>query len=183
MNNKHLACAFLGLIIAAMVYGTMMFNNKVSAASEAMDIAERSYLNEVSAHDTQQPALASVEKKTAGDREYLRHWEKPLKLVKDAQIGESLMNLHIKAGNMVTLNSLWETQDYKKGGTIPRRLQGRLTFEDDYLKSLNWLAYLEGKMPASRISSCRLTKGQSGNDIKMELSIDIPMIDGGERKS
>jgi len=41
-------------------------------------------------------------------------------------------------------------------------------------------------LPAIRVSNCKLSKGQSGNDIKMELSIDIPIIsseDGNDTKT
>ena len=50
------------------------------------------------------------------------------------------------------------------------------------MKALNWLADLEGSLPAVRVSNCKLTKGQSGNDIKMELSLDIPIINSENNK-
>lgn len=176
MNNKHLACAFLGMVVAAMVYGTMMFNNKVKAADEEREVAERANEGAVQALNAQRQSLSFLKKKTKGLRDYLDAWEPHLRQVRDAQFGESLINLHIKRGNMVTLSSRFNARPHDKGGTIPQRLVGTLVFEDDYGKSLNWLADLEGALPASRISSCRLTKGQSGNDVKMELSIDVPIL-------
>ena len=80
----------------------------------------------------------------------------------------------------------FETIDQSKDGTIAKTLQARLVFEDDYIKTLNWLGNLEGSMPAIRVSSCRLSKGQSGNDIKMELTVDVPIVEdaeGGESKT
>jgi len=176
MNNKHLACAFLGMVIAAMAYGTMMFNTKVEAADEEREVAQRAHDGAVQARDAQRQSLAFLKKKTKGLRDYLKAWEPHLRQVRDSQFGESLVNLHIKRGNMMTLSSRFNARAHDKGGTIPQRLVGNLVFEDDYGKSLNWLADLEGALPASRVSSCRITKGQSGNDVKMELSLDIPIL-------
>ena len=182
MNNKHLACVVLGMMIAVMAYGTMTFHNRVKTAKEEESNTEGAYNNEVFARDAQQQSLAVLEKRTKGARDYLKLWEPHLKQVRDPQFGEALINLRIKQGNMVTLSSQFESMNYDKGGTIPRRLQGRLVFEDDYVKSLNWLAELEGSMPASRISSCRLSKGQAGSDVKLELTVDVPILDAGEAK-
>ena len=182
MSNKHLACAFLGFVIAAMAYGTMMFHNKLKVAKEEESNTESAYNNEVFARNAQQQSLGILQKRTQGMRDYLKAWEPHLKQVRDSQFGEALINLRIKQGNMVTLSSQFESMTYDKGGTIPRRLQARLVFEDDFVKSLNWLADLEGSMPASRISSCRLSKGQAGSDIKMELTIDVPILDAGDKK-
>ena len=110
-------------------------------------------------------------------REYLSLWEPHLKQTRNPQFGEALINLRIKQGDIITLSQGFETVNFNKGGTIPRTLQARLVFEDDYVKTLNWLATLEGTMPASRVSSLRLSKGQSGNDIKMEVTIDVPILE------
>jgi hypothetical protein len=159
-----------------------MFHNKIKIASEEEKNTESAYTNEVFARNAQQQSLAVLEKRTKGSRDYLKEWEPHLKSVRDAQFGEALINLRIKQGNMVTLSSQFESMNFDKGGTIPRRLQGRLVFEDDFVKTLNWLADFEGAMPASRISSCRISKGQAGNDIKAELTIDVPILDAGEKK-
>ncbi|MEC7863140.1 MAG: hypothetical protein VYC70_11005, partial [Verrucomicrobiota bacterium] len=94
--------------------------------------------------------------------------------------GEALINFRIKQAGIITLSQVYETVDHVKGGTIPKTLNAKLVFEDDYVKTLNWLANLEASLPAIRVSNCKLSKGQSGNDIKMELSIDIPIISSEE---
>ena len=55
-------------------------------------------------------------------------------------------------------------------------LNAQIVLEDDYVKVFNWLAKLESSVPSARVSSCKLTKGQSGNDLKMDLSIDLPIV-------
>lgn len=183
MNNKHLACTVLGMVIAAMAYGTMMFHNKLKVAKDDEAAAQGAYDSAVFARSAQQRSLVILEKNTKGSREYLSLWEPHLKQTRNAQFGEALINLRIKQGDIITLSQSFETVKFNKGGTIPTTLQARLVFEDDYVKTLNWLANLEGTMPATRVSSLRLAKGQSGNDIKMETTIDIPILESGDKPS
>lgn len=183
MNNKHLACTILGFLVAAMAYGTMMFHNKLKVAKDDEEAAQAAYDNAVFARSAQQRSQIVLEKNTKGVREYLSLWEPHLKQTRNPQFGEALINLRIKQGDIITLSQGFETVNFNKGGTIPRTLQARLVFEDDYVKTLNWLANLEGTMPASRVSSLRLSKGQSGNDIKMEVTIDVPILDSENSKA
>lgn len=183
MNNKHLAATFLGLLIAAMAYGTLTFRNKVKAATEERDNAQSSYDSAVFQRTSQQRSLVILENGTKGIREYLNLWWDELGKPRNAQFGEALINLRIKRGDIVSLSQNFESVDYEKGGTIPRTLQARLVFEDDYGKSINWLADLEASLPACRVSTCRISKGQSGNDIKMEVTVDLPILEEDKKKA
>lgn len=180
MNNKHLACTVLGLLIGAMGYWTNASHNKLSVAREAEEMSRAAYDGAVFARSADQRKMIILKKNTEGVRDYLGQWEPHIKQAKNAQFGEALINLRIKQADVITLSQAFETVDYVKGGTIPKTLKARLVFEDDYIKTLNWLANLEGSMPASRVSSCKLSKGQSGNDIKMDLIVDIPILETGE---
>jgi len=183
MNNKHLACTAIGLCIVFLAYGTMTFHNKLKIAKDDELTAQSAYDSAVFARSAQQRTLIILEKSTRGVRDYLSLWEPHLKQTRNPQFGEALINLRIKQGNLVTLSQGFETVSFNKGGTIPRTLQARLVFDDDYVKTLNWLASLEGSMPASRVSSCRLSKGESGSDIKMEVTIDIPILEAKDKKN
>lgn len=183
MNSKHLACTVIGICIAAMAYGTMMFHNKLKIVKDDELTAQSAYDSAVFARSAQQRTLVILEKSTKGIRDYLAEWEPHLKQTRNPQFGEALINLRIKQGDLVTLSQGFETVSFNKGGTIPRTLQARLVFDDDYAKTLNWLANLEGTMPASRVSSCRLSKGESGNDVKMEVTIDVPILEASDKKT
>jgi len=47
--------------------------------------------------------------------------------------------------------------------------------EDDFIKTLNWLGEIESKLPTARVSSLDIARGQSGNDIHMNVVVDIPL--------
>ena len=73
--------------------------------------------------------------------------------------------------------------DREDGSAIQSRLNAQLVLEDDYVKVFNWLAKFEASVPAARVSSCKLSKGQSGNDLRMDLSLDLPITNEGKAKN
>ena len=182
MNNKHMACVTLSIAILGMAYATMNFHKKLKLAKDEEQLAKTAYDSAVFGCSAQQRSFIILRENTKSVREYLSQWEPHLKQTRNPQFGEALINLRIKQDNIITLSQGFETVSLDKDGTIPRTLQARLVFEDDYIKTLNWLANLEGSMPAARVSSCRLSKGQSGNDIKMELTVDVPIVEEDEGK-
>ncbi|MDA7605521.1 hypothetical protein N8631_01945 [Verrucomicrobiales bacterium] len=155
---------------------------KLRSAHDAEGMSRSAFDGAVFARSAEQRKMVILKKNTLNSRGYLNHWKPYIKQAKNAQFGEALINLRIKQAGIITLSQVYETLDYVKGGTIPKTLNAKLVFEDDYLKTLNWLANLEASLPAIRVSNCKLSKGQSGNDIKMELSLDIPIIDSENPK-
>jgi len=176
----------LGLFIILMGHWTNASYKKLRLARDAEEISRSAFDGAVFARSAEQRKMVILKNNTIGSRKYLNQWEPYVKQAKNAQYGEALINFRIKQAGIITLSQVYETVDHDKGGTIPKTLNAKLVFEDDYVKTLNWLANLEGSLPAIRVSSCKLSKGQSGNDIKMELSIDIPIIsskDGNDTKT
>ena len=176
----------LGLFIILMGNWTNASYKKLRLARDAEEISRSAFDGAVFARSAEQRKMVILKNNTIGSRKYLNQWEPYVKQAKNAQYGEALINFRIKQAGIITLSQVYETVDHDKGGTIPKTLNAKLVFEDDYVKTLNWLANLEGSLPAIRVSNCKLSKGQSGNDIKMQLSIDIPIIsseDGNDTKT
>ena len=182
MNNKHFGCLALGLFILLMVHWTNASYKKLRSARDAEEMSRSAYDGAVFARSAEQRKMVILKRNTIVSREYLNQWEPYIRQAKNAQFGEALINLRIKQAGIITLSQVYEPVDHVKGVTIPETLNAKLVFEDDYVKALNWLADLEGSLPAVRVSNCKLTKGQSGNDIKMELSLDIPIINSENNK-
>jgi hypothetical protein len=61
------------------------------------------------------------------------------------------------------------------GQTIPQIVRAHLTIEDDFAKTLNWLGDVESKLPISRVSNLDISRGQSGNDVRVNAVVDIPL--------
>ena len=175
MNNKHLACTVLGMIIAAVAYCTLSMKNKLSTMNEEATAAEEKANSAAHGKMIEQAKLAKKSTSTKDTRDYLAEWEKWLESTEDAGSAERVMRFKLKQGDLVALSRSMSLVNYKKGSAIPRLLRAKLDFEDDYRESLTWLGTLESSLPTSRTSQFRLSKGQSGDDIRMELSVDLPL--------
>ncbi len=177
MNSKHAACVFLGCIMALLGYGTMVMHRKLSdmreqesAAQSAFDLAQLGRQNE-------QSKLIKKKRETEGIREYLKAWQPYFEHTNSEVKAERLFAVRVKQGDLIALNkSTTPVKLEDKESSINSAIRAELVFEDDYRKALEWFSGLEGGVPASRVTSYRVTKGQRGDEIKMELSIDFPLL-------
>lgn len=176
MNQKHLALIvviilILGIVqIAAWLHGRLgavqTEGREAQAAVEALDNQLRS----------ERAIVAGLQSKTRDMLGYLSDWEPHFGAINTADSGEINVGARIKESGIVGLSQRYEVIAHSGSTNIPRILRAHLTFEDDYARTLNWLGNLESGIPTIRITRVRLSRGQSGNDLKMELIVDVPLI-------
>jgi len=175
MSNKQIACVVLSMVIGLMAYGTLTMKKKLAAASAERDQAA----NKASAaEDARKKAKLDYDKKdreTLGLRDYLAEWQPYLKQTRNDSAAEGMFDQKLNQGNLVIFRQGFEPLKLDPASTIPSGLRARLNFEDDYHKLLTWLGSLESTLPTCRVSACRITKGQKGNDVKMELTAEVPL--------
>ncbi len=176
MNNKHISCAVVGGLIILMMQWTNVSYEKLKMANDSEVIARSSYDSAMIARTAEQRKMVILKRKTEVVRRYLSQWDPYINQIKSAQFGEAFINMKIKQAKIITISQTFDTVKRENGLAIPQMLNAQIVLEDDYVKVFNWLAKLESSVPSARVSSCKLTKGQSGNDLKMNLSIDLPIV-------
>lgn len=108
--------------------------------------------------------------------EYLKKWQPYFNELDSAQRAELNLSLKIKEDNLVGLSQRYEIVTLKGNASIPRALRAYLTFEDDYVRLLNWFGRIEQQLPTMRINSIQISKGTAANDLRMTLVLDQPLI-------
>lgn len=177
MNSKHAASVILILLIVAMGYGTMVMKTKLNEMQEAESGAQQSYDMSMAGRQTEQSMLQKRKRETEGKREYYKEWLKYFEAVDTEAKSETQFNNRIKMGGLIALNRSAETiKNDDKDSSITNAVKATLTFEDDYKKAMEWLANFESGVPASRVSQLKIKKGESGDEIRMELEIDFPLL-------
>ena len=176
MNNKHIACAVIGGLIILMIQWINVSYEKLKLANESEIISRSSYDSAVIARTAEQRKMVILKRKTEVGRRYLSQWDPYINQIKSAQFGEAFINMKIKQAKVITISQTFDTIERENSLAIPQMLNVHIVLEDDYVKVFNWLAKLESSVPSARVSSCKLTKGQSGNDLKMDLAIDLPIV-------
>jgi len=177
MNNKHLACVFIGLIIFAQLYCVVMVKSKRDAMiseAESARLAADGARQQVTIADTQ---LTGLKTRTQAIRHYLAIWDPYLRRSDTEERGQTLIDDLIRQGGVTQLSGKYDPAPNTGNAYIPKIVKAELLFEDDYHKTLQWLGDVERSLPAARISKCRLTKGTTSNDVKMEMTIELPVVD------
>ncbi len=80
---------------------------------------------------------------------------------------------------MLTLSQRYEQVPHKTGNNdidaLPALIRATLVFDDNHSKLLNWIGQLEKTKPTMRIGRLALSKGSRGDDVRMELVLEIPL--------
>lgn len=176
MNNKHISCGIIALLILALIQLTLYVqNNRTKVQREAADaqMAQEDASNQLVREQSQ---LADLRRQSADLIEFLRLWQPYFLTVDNPQSAEVNMSMRVKDANLVSLSQRFESSPVKGNESVPNTVKAMLTFEDDYVRLLNWLGQIETQMPTIRTSSVRLSKGNRANDLRMEISLEQPML-------
>jgi hypothetical protein len=181
MNNKHIACIVIALLCVLIFQGVSMVRTRALAMQKASETAKHGAELSGITLTTQRAVLNDLKVKSADLIEYLGEWEPHFARLSTPESGEINVNALIKQDNLVLLAQRFEVSPNKTEGvgavgvaTIPRIVRAHLTIEDDFIKTMNWLGAVESKLPISRVSNLDITRGQTGNDVRMNVVIDIP---------
>jgi hypothetical protein len=175
MNNKHLAT--LLVVIATILCVQVVLQVHKHLAKVRDDVAsQRAKAEGLEAQlRIERSTLAQLQNSSAALLAYLQVWEPALVAVDSPEGGELDISGRVKDSGLISLAQRFEAVPLKNAN-IPRVVRANLTIEDDYARTLNWLGKLEHDLPAARVSDLRITRGQTGNDIRMDLVLDLPLL-------
>ncbi len=176
MNNHKSACLVLIMLVVGMLYGVNELRN---ATNSARDITAQVQTEAETGEQQAQLAqiqLKSLESKTADLRTAYSQWQPHFANYRSAQDAEQRIAEVIREGDVFLISQKFETKEIEKGALISDALVADLVVEDDYAKTLNWLGRLEEAIPSCRIARCNIKRGDRGNDIHLELKIQIPVL-------
>jgi hypothetical protein len=176
MSKKHLACVVIIMLIVILVQLTLSMNSRMvkmqGEANKAKTLAADTSLR----LSIERAQFAELEKSSKSLIEYLNVWQPYFHTVNSAQSAELKISLRIKEDNLVSLSQRYETIPNPGNEYLPSIMRANLVFEDDYVRLLNWLGQVESQLPTMRVGNVRLTRGTGGNDLKMELSLEQPLV-------
>lgn len=179
MNSKHLACVLLFAVICGLFQGTMMLNQKMISAVDLAQDARARHETASSKHNSSKMLLEAARVKTAAHRKYLDMWRP-----KFEQSGTSDIAAKNEFGRMLKrfptlVQFMFQTSapvENKDMTFVNRRITSSVKLEGDAEKAIQLLSSIERELPTSRISSLEIRKGQRGNDIELDLSVEFPLL-------
>lgn len=176
MNNHKSACILLLLLTGAMLYGVNTLRNATSSAREAARLSQTDAETAEQQAQLAQIQLKTLDSKTAELRLVYGEWKPHFDAYRTPQDAEQRIAEVIRDGDVFLISQKFEAKEYDKATLIAEALIADLVVEDDYTKTLNWLGRLEESIPNCRITRCQIQRGERGNDIHLELQVQIPIL-------
>ena len=179
MNNHKMACVFLMVVIAGIVYGTQEMRSRTANAKNAADTAQMEAENAELQRSVAETNLIALERETFDLRNGFKEWLPHFASVSNPQEGEQRIVDAVREGDVFLLSQRFQLKEFQAEdrGALTGVLEGELDFEDDYAKTLNWLGTLEEKVPSCRITSCNIIRGDRANNIHMKIKLEMPIMD------
>lgn len=176
MSKKHLACVVLILAIALIVQVTLSMNKRMMKIRGEADRAKASAASALLQLQVERGQLAELQKSSLPLTEYLKVWQPYFKAVDSAQNAELKISLRIKEAGLVSLSQKFETISNPGNPFLPQIMRAQITFEDNYAGLLNWLGQIESQLPTLRTKSVLLARGNSPDDLRMQLVLEQPLM-------
>lgn len=176
MNNKHIACGVVALLIVLFVQFTLWVQGNRTKVQNEATAAQRAEADANAQLNQERAQLGELRTQSADLIEFLRIWQPYFTTIDNPQSAEVNLSMRVKEANLVNLAQRFEQAAQKGNASIPTVMRAYLTFEDDYARLMNWFGEIEVKMPTVRTSSVRLAKGTRANDLRMEIVLEQPLL-------
>lgn len=176
MNGKQLACVILMSIIGTVTYVAQIVHKKVLAVRDEARAAEDAAQMARTDRDLAETKSKASAFNSTEIRRFLDTWTPFIDNTQTSQEIEEAVQASIRSSRVYVDAQKFETKDMRQNRVLPRVVKAAIVAEDDYAKTLNWLGELEHKLPLARITACRVTAGKSAKSIRLELALEIPII-------
>lgn len=176
MNNHKAASLLILAIVCLMGFGVHKLRSKAVVARDAANEAKSQAEQAEQQRKIAEIKLKTIDAKTAQLRKVYTEWIPHFEGFRTSRAGEQRITDKVREGDVFLLSQRFNFREIDKGDFISHALVADLVVEDDYSKTLNWLGILEESIPSCRISKCKIERGDRGNNIKMELTIQVPVL-------
>jgi hypothetical protein len=165
------------MLLATIAYGTQTMMKQSARMQAASNTAADSLQQSEDAARLKMIELVNYTKETEELRGFLKSWTPLIDRVGTAQEAENAVSSILRASGVLTISQKLEVKDFRDSNIlIPKSLLGTIVVQDDYAKTMNLLGELERKLPLSRITSCHVKQGDTGQRINLEFHIEIPLV-------
>jgi hypothetical protein len=187
MNPKQLACAILMMVIGIITYFGQIVHKKVAAMKTSASNAQMDATTAEGSRQTAEILTARAKAETEEIRRFLKSWTPFIDKAQTEQEIESAIEVSLRERGITLVRSRKsEVKSYRENKVVPKSVLTTLIIEDEYPKVMNWWGDVEKRLPLARMNSCRITGGSGANHLRMDISVETPLInlaDAAEAKA
>jgi len=179
MNNKQLACIvlFVGILLA--YQGGQMLRNRATAVAKEADQTTAEEVSQRLQLEAERGVLSDLQRQSKQLLDFVAKWEPFFAVIEEQQAAETGISMKVREANMLNLSQRYEKMSHKisnkQNASLPTLVRASLVFDDTYHKLLNWMGMMEQIKPTMRIGRVSLSKGSRGDDLRMEMVLEVPL--------
>jgi len=179
VNPKQIGAILVlaGILIAVQL--GMSFQSKARAVDLEVEKArseERGLQTQLTAEEE---LLADLERQSKELLAFVAKWKPYFALMEEKQSAETGISMKVREEGMLTLSQRYQQAPHKinnkDNASLPFLIRASLLFDDNYSKLLNWFGHMEKIKPTMRVGKLALSKGSRGEDLRMELVLEVPL--------
>jgi len=186
MNAKQLAAIILVLGIVLFFQFGMSLRNRATLAAAQADAASVEKTKLQVQLTEEDKYLEGLRKESKDLVEFVAEWEPYFAIIEEQEAAETGISMKVREADMLNLSQRYQqvphTINNKPNDSLPILVRATLVFDDSYGKLLNWMGMMEKIRPTMRVGKVLLTRGSRGNDLRMELVLEVPLRAKGAQK-
>ncbi len=179
MNAKQIGCIILLVgILVSVQFGLSLRRQAqaVDAEADKASVEETGLRTQLAAETA---TLQDLERQSDELIAFVQKWEPFFAVIEEQQAAETGISMKVREANMLNLSQRYQQIPHKinnkENASLPILVRASLVFDDDFTKLLNWLGMMEKIRPTMRIGRLALSKGSRGDDLRMEVTLEIPL--------
>lgn len=126
---------------------------------------------------------ADLQQQSADLLNFVAGWKPYFVLVEEQDSAQTAIRMKVCEDAIKTVSQRYEQVPHKIANedvaSLPTLMRATLVLDDNYAKLLNWLGTAEKIIPTVRIGKLDLTKGSRGENLRMELTLEVPLLRRG----
>lgn len=179
MNAKQLSALLVLVGVVLLFQLGMSLRQKATAAAKQADDATAGLQKVRTQLEAEKGYYEGQLRDVKGLVEFAEAWRPYFAVIEEQNEAETGISMKVRASETLNLLQRYEqvphTINNKRNDSLPLLVRATLLFEDSYAKLLNWMGMMERIRPTMRVGRVAMGAGARGNDIRMELVLEVPL--------
>jgi hypothetical protein len=179
MNAKQLGMVIVVVGILLLVQLGQSFQGKAKALNNEADEAGKEQAALLTQLQAEQDVYDDLQRQSEELLKFVEKWEPFFAVIEEQQAAETGISMKVREAEMLNLSQRYQQIPHKINNvdnkSLPILMRASLIFDDSYSKLLNWVGTMEKIRPTMRIGRLVLAKGSRGDDLRMDVTLEVPL--------
>jgi len=186
MNAKQLGMVLVLVGILVMIQLGQVFRNKAATLNAEAEAAGKEEVSLTTQLQAEKNVYEDLQRQSKDLLAFVGKWEPFFAVIEEQQAAETGISMKVREAEMLNLSQRYQQIPHKisnvENKSLPILMRSSLVFDDSYSKLLNWVGMMEKIRPTMRIGRLALAKGSRGEDLRMDVTLEVPLRSANKKK-